>query len=103
MEYSSTWHDTKILKYLLNPREKGGRGLKQMSKIILKREMIELEDLIPKSNVKDYSKLDPSWPACVLYAAADARTPWGSLRYSIKSTQRRSTILSSFTPLRRKS
>jgi DNA polymerase I-like protein with 3'-5' exonuclease and polymerase domains len=71
------WHDTKILKYLLNPREKGGRGLKQMSKGILKREMIELEDLIPKSNVKDYSKLDPSWSACVLYAAADAMNTVG--------------------------
>ena len=47
-----------------------------MSKIILKRE-IELEDLIPKSNVKDYSKLDPSWPACVLCAAADAMNTVG--------------------------
>lgn len=71
------WHDTLILKYLLNPREKGGRGLKALSKSLLNREMIELEDLMPDAEDKDYSKLDPKWEPCVLYAAADAMNTVG--------------------------
>jgi len=65
------WEDTLILTYLLNPREKGGRGLKALSKNLCGMEMIELNELIPDSKVKDYSTLDPSWPPSVLYAAAD--------------------------------
>ena len=65
-------HDTYIIKYLLNPREKGGRGLKHLSKTLIQREMIELSDLMPDAPTKDYSLLDPSWRPCVLYAAADA-------------------------------
>lgn len=71
------WHDTMILKYLLNPREKGGRGLKALSKNLLNREMIELNELMPPPQALDYSKLDPSWAPCVLYAAADAMNTVG--------------------------
>ena len=71
------WHDTLIIKYLLNPREKGGRGLKHLSKVLLEREMIELEDLMPDAVDKNYSTLDPSWQPCVLYAAADAMNTVG--------------------------
>ena len=65
------WEDSIILAYLLNPREKGGRGLKALSKKLCGMEMIELNELIPDSKVKDYSTLDPSWRPSVLYAGAD--------------------------------
>lgn len=71
------WHDTLILQYLLNPREKGGRGLKHLSNVLLEREMIELSDLMPDSPDKNYSKLDPSWAPCILYASADAMNTLG--------------------------
>lgn len=66
------WEDTIILQYLMNAREKGGRNLKALSKKRLNMEMIELSDLMPDQEDKDYSKLDPSWSPCVLYAGADA-------------------------------
>jgi len=69
---SGKWHDTYILKYLLDPRTKGGRGLKHLSKELLEREMIELDDLMPDSPNKNYSKIDPSWEPCKWYGAADA-------------------------------
>ena len=65
------WEDSYILAYLLNARQKGGRGLKALSKNRLNMEMIELSDLMPDTKDKDYSKLDPSWQPCVLYAGAD--------------------------------
>lgn len=68
---SGKWHDTYILKYLLDPRTKGGRGLKHLSKELLKREMLELDDLMPDTPNKNYSKIDPSWEPCKWYAAAD--------------------------------
>lgn len=71
------WHDTLILRYLLNPRDKGGRGLKHLSNVLLEREMIELDDLMPDAPDKNYSKLDPSWDPCVLYASADAMNTLG--------------------------
>jgi DNA polymerase I-like protein with 3'-5' exonuclease and polymerase domains len=74
---SCRWHDTYILQYLLNPREKGGRGLKHLSNVLLNREMIELSDLMPDSPDKNYSKLDPTWEPCVLYASADAMNTLG--------------------------
>jgi DNA polymerase I-like protein with 3'-5' exonuclease and polymerase domains len=71
------WHDTLVLKYLLNPREKFGRGLKKMSLDLLGREMLELDDITNKEEGKDYSKIDPSWDPCVWYAAADAMNTLG--------------------------
>lgn len=65
------WEDSLIVKYLLNPRQKGGRGLKALSDQLCDMKMIELSDLIPDTKQKDYSTLDPSWEPCVLYAAAD--------------------------------
>lgn len=65
------WEDSLIIKYLLNPRQKGGRGLKALSSQLCDMKMIELNELIPDSPVKDYSTLDPSWEPCVWYAAAD--------------------------------
>lgn len=66
------WEDSFIIRYLLNPRDKSGRGLKELSKKLLGMEMFELDELMPDSPVKDYSQLDPSWEPSVLYAAADA-------------------------------
>ena len=66
------WEDNFIMVSLMNPRDKGGRGLKHQSKTRLDYEMIELDELIPDSKVKDYSTLDPSWDASVWYAASDA-------------------------------
>lgn len=66
------WEDTLIIKYLLNPRQKGGRGLKALSDELLSMKMIELDDLIPDSKQKDYSSLDPSWEPATWYAASDA-------------------------------
>jgi len=65
------WEDSLIIKYLLNPRQKGGRGLKALSDTLCGLKMIELNDLIPDSKQKDYSTLDPSWEPCVWYASAD--------------------------------
>lgn len=76
------WEDTMILKYLLNPREKGGRGLKALSDNLLNMKMIELDDLIPDSKQKDYSSIDPSWEPAYWYAASDALCTlrlWGVL------------------------
>ncbi len=74
---SGKWHDTYILKYLLDPRTKGGRGLKHLSKELLQREMIELDDLMPDSPNKNFSKLDPSWEPCKWYGASDAMCTLG--------------------------
>jgi DNA polymerase I-like protein with 3'-5' exonuclease and polymerase domains len=74
------WHDTYILQYLLNPREKGGRGLKHLTNVHLKREMIELYELFgmdKKGSNLNYSQLDPSWEPCVWYAASDAMCTLG--------------------------
>jgi len=71
-ENPKLWEDNYIMACLMNSRDKGGRGLKDMSKDKLGWEMIELDELIPKSKIKDYSTLDPSWDACVWYAGADA-------------------------------
>jgi hypothetical protein len=65
------WEDTLIVKYLLNPRQKGGRGLKALSDQLCGMKMIELNELIPDEKIKDYATLDPSWEPCVWYAAAD--------------------------------
>jgi DNA polymerase I-like protein with 3'-5' exonuclease and polymerase domains len=65
------WEDSLIIKYLLNPRQKGGRGLKALSDELCDMKMIELNQLIPDSPIKDYSQLDPSWGPSVWYAAAD--------------------------------
>ena len=65
------WEDTLIVKYLLNPRQKGGRGLKAMSDQLCGMKMIELNELIPDEKIKDYATLDPSWEPCIWYAAAD--------------------------------
>ena len=74
---ASKWEDTYILAYLLNSRDKGGRGLKALSKKLLDMEMIELKELFGsgpngKTVEKDYSTLDPTWPPVVWYAAADS-------------------------------
>ena len=74
---SFKWHDTYIIQYLLNPREKGGRGLKHLTNVHLDREMIELSDLMPDAPDKNYSKLDVSWEPCVWYAASDAMCTLG--------------------------
>jgi len=74
---SFKWHDTYIIQYLLNPREKGGRGLKHLTNVHLEREMIELSDLMPDAPDKNYSKLDVSWEPCVWYAASDAMCTLG--------------------------
>jgi len=66
------WEDNFIMVALMNPRDKGGRGLKHQSKTRLNYEMIELDELIPDSKVKDYSTIDPSWEPSVWYAASDA-------------------------------
>lgn len=69
------WHDTLLLAYLRNPRERR-RGLKYLAGDVLKREMIELEDLFlaerGKKVNKDFSTLEPTWGPTVWYAAADA-------------------------------
>ena len=67
----SKFEDSFILKSLLNPREKHGRGLKALSKNLCDMEMIELNELIPDSKLKNYATLDPSWRPSVLYAGAD--------------------------------
>lgn len=74
---SCKWHDTYVLQYLMNPREKGGRGLKNLTNVHLEREMIELSDLMPDAEDKNYSKLDVSWEPCVWYAASDAMCTLG--------------------------
>jgi len=70
-----TWEDTLILAYLRNSRERN-KGLKNLSKKELGREMIELPELFPPEAVKaknlDFSTLDPLWDPVVWYAAADA-------------------------------
>ena len=65
------WEDSLIIKYLLNPRQKGGRGLKALSEELCDMKMIELKQLIPDSPIKDYSQLDPSWGPSIWYGAAD--------------------------------
>ena len=66
------WEDSLIIKYLLNPRQKGGRGLKALSDKLCNMKMIELDELFPpEEEQRDYSTIDPSWQPCVLYAAAD--------------------------------
>ena len=69
------WEDTLILAYLRNTRERN-KGLKALSKNELGLEMIELKELFPPEKKRqgffDFSTLDPTWPPCVWYAAADA-------------------------------
>ncbi len=70
-----SWEDTWILAYLRNPRDKK-KGLKHLSNTLLKREMIELNELFPRERGKkvhpDFSLLDPTWEPAVWYAASDA-------------------------------
>lgn len=90
------WEDTFIITYLLNSRDKGGRGLKYLSKHRLDMEMIELDDLMPDSPVKDYSKLDPSWGPSVWYAAADPLCTlrlWNILWKEYQNTSGHTTFL----------
>ncbi len=84
---SCEWHDTYVLQYLLNPREKFGRGLKNLSNVHLEREMIELSDLMPDAPDKNYSKLDPSWEPCKWYAASDAMCTLGLWEILFKKYQ----------------
>lgn len=70
-----SWEDTLILAYLADSRAKQ-RGLKFLSKTKLGMEMIELEELFPKDQVKtghlDFSLLDPNWMPVLWYACSDA-------------------------------
>jgi len=71
------FEDTLILAWLRNTRERN-KGLKHLSKVELDKEMIELEDLFGKDEVKkrkgkiNFAELDPSWDPCIWYACSDA-------------------------------
>lgn len=69
------FHDTQVMAYLNDSRAKN-KGLKYLSKLLLDREMIELEELFPTDDAAagrlDFSKLDPRWDPVVWYAASDA-------------------------------
>jgi DNA polymerase I-like protein with 3'-5' exonuclease and polymerase domains len=66
------WEDTQILGYLDDPNRKA-IGLKALSKEILDKEQIELNELFPpKTKRLDYSLLDPADPAVLAYGASDA-------------------------------
>ena len=67
-----SWEDNYILISLIDPRDKGGRGLKTLSKEKLGWEMIELSELMPSTKIKDYATLNPSWKPSVWYACSDA-------------------------------
>jgi len=70
-----TWHDTWILAYLRNSRQRQ-KGLKFLAGSELDREMFELHELFLKERGKkidkDFSKLDPLWEPVLWYAAPDA-------------------------------
>lgn len=66
------WEDVQILGYLENSVRKQ-IGLKALSKEILGKEMIELEELFPPKTVRmNFGTLDPSDPAVLAYACGDA-------------------------------
>ena len=71
------FEDTLILAWLRNTRERS-KGLKHLSKTELDMEMIELEDLYDKNELKkrngqiNFGELDPSWDPCIWYACSDA-------------------------------
>ena len=71
------FEDTLILAWLRNTRERN-KGLKHLSKVELDKEMIELEDLFDKNELKkrkgqiNFGELDPSWEPCIWYACSDA-------------------------------
>jgi DNA polymerase I-like protein with 3'-5' exonuclease and polymerase domains len=71
----SSFEDTIILAYLRNTRERR-KGLKQLSSGLLDMEMIELDELFTKDQLKagkkNFALLDPTWEPCLWYAAADA-------------------------------
>jgi DNA polymerase I-like protein with 3'-5' exonuclease and polymerase domains len=72
------WEDTLILAWLRNTRERR-KGLKYLSKTELGYEMIEIKELFPpdyKGDL-DFSLLDPSEEAVVLYGASDAICTYG--------------------------
>jgi len=72
-----SFEDTLILAWLRNTRERQ-KGLKYLSKTDLDKEMIELEDLFGKDEIKkrngriNFAELDPSWAPCIWYACSDA-------------------------------
>lgn len=68
-----TWHDTLVLAYLRNQKERS-KGLKTLSKKDLSCEMIELPELFGPEHKGDlnFSKLDSEWEPCVWYAVSDA-------------------------------
>lgn len=71
------FEDTLILAWLRNTRERN-KGLKHLSKLELNKEMIELDELFGKDEVKkrngkiNFAELDPSWEPCIWYACSDA-------------------------------
>ncbi|MEL7338860.1 MAG: DNA polymerase, partial [Bacteroidota bacterium] len=80
----STWEDTLALAHLYDTRQKT-KGLKPQSKMILDREMIELQELFPVKERKrgklDFSTLDPAWEPVTWYAAADAMCTLGLFQH----------------------
>lgn len=69
------WEDTLLLAYMRNTRERN-KGLKFLSKRELDREMIELDELFNKDEIKahgkNFARLDPLWEPVVWYATSDA-------------------------------
>lgn len=71
--HHSKWHDTMILAYVRNQKERN-KGLKTLSKKELNCEMIELDELFGPEHKGDlnFALLDSQWEPCVWYAASDA-------------------------------
>jgi len=69
----TAWEDTLILGYLTDSRQKV-LGLKHLSKTLLDMEMIELKQLFGSDHKgkMNFAMLDPTWDACLWYAASDA-------------------------------
>jgi DNA polymerase I-like protein with 3'-5' exonuclease and polymerase domains len=66
----STWHDTMILAFLTDSRQRV--GLKELTNEHLKIDQIELKELFEKGEEENFSLLDPENPQTVWYAAGDA-------------------------------
>jgi len=84
---TNTWDDTLILAYLRNTRERR-KGLKHLSEVDLKKEMIELKELFPLDKRKgplNFSTLDPTEPAVLWYGASDGICTW--LLYELLAKQ----------------
>ena len=72
-EDTTKWEDGHLLSYLENSR-RNSHGLKELSKVDLGCEMIELESLFPPDykGKLDFSKLDPTSPPVIWYGCSDA-------------------------------